>query len=502
MHHYLKITVLSLCIFGWIRGSEGQIPKDKVYKKYFQQQEKIYKELLELGISGARPLNMDEVLAEAVVATCPQKVNEAISDIEQGVFCCNTKNIILHGMSGTGKSCLAQAIAIKSQVPCLFFNAGDISTEYMNSGVQNLHKIIQYATELEKKFDKPCVIIFDDLEALTKKHTNKNNHENNILISFWQGLDKLSNSRVVIIGNLNGTEDLPVQITNRTSMIEVPLPKFEHRKAILSYYLKAKKNKYHLIYPESTSGIAASIAQQTEGFSNRDLQNLVEQTTKPVIKVPSTLDRSNKIIMADYFGNIIEQIKKDPKRKLEREIGTWKHKLKNYLRDPKALTVAGITATLFIAYNTLANQALGLDLQEKAMKQTKEIADKQYNFQQQAMLLQLKALDFQEQGINFQKQTLDLQKDGQCSQKEALDFQKQALDLQKQSIVLQIAHQKENVDNQKEAMKQAKEIADYQNSAEHMAKQGAINLSVLGIPIGTPVYYCKKGCQWVYSKIW
>jgi len=94
--------------------------KKETYKKYFEQQEKIYKELSEKGIPGGRFVNMDENLAEEVIANCPKKIKEAISDIEQGLFFEGQKNMILHGKSGTGKSCLAQAIAIKLKLHVYF----------------------------------------------------------------------------------------------------------------------------------------------------------------------------------------------------------------------------------------------------------------------------------------------------------------------------------------------------------------------------------------------
>ncbi len=434
-------------------NSDNKNDQKDLYKQYFEKQEEIYQELLKKGISGVRPLIVDEVLAEEIVTNCPKEVEEVVSDIEQGIFCVNKKNAMLHGKSGTGKSCLAQAIAIKTQTPCLFFNAGGISTEYANSGVQNLDRIFQYAKELEKKLGKPCIIIFDELEALTRKHADKNNHENNILISFWQQLDNLAHSKVVVIGTMNGTDDVPVQITNRTSMIEVPLPSLERRDAIVSYYLKTKKDKSQLMYPESISGIAAYIARQTEGFSNRDLQNLIEEVTKPVIKAPIRSDNSSKVVMANYFDSIIKQIKKDPKRKLEREIGTWKHTLKTYIRDPKAIGVAGLMTAIFMTYNHLK----GLVLQEKSIA-----------LQEQAQILQTKGLD-------LQQQSLELQKDGQYFQREAFALQQKGIALQQQGLDIQVTHHKENMDHQKKSFKQSQDIAAYNASDEHMIRQAKIN---------------------------
>jgi len=379
------------------------------YKKYFEQQEKIYEELLKKGISGVRPLIVDEVLAEEIIANCPDELNEIVSDIEQGLISVNKTNAMLHGKSGTGKSCLAQAIAIKTQTPCLFFNAGGISTEYANSGVQNLDRIFQYAKRLEKETGKPCIVIFDELESLTTKHVNKNNNENNVLKIFWQQLDNLIHSKVVVIGTMNEIDDVPVQISTRASMIEVPLPSLEQREATLSYYLKTKKDKFQLIYPESISGIAAYVARQTKGFSNRDLQNLVEQTTKPMIKAPVMLDKSNKVLMSNYFDSLIKQIKKDPKRKLERETGTWKHTFKTSIRDPRAIGVAGIVTTIALGYKGLVNQEKGLNYQEKG-------------------------LGYQEKSLDYQKQGLEIHKKGLAQGKEIAEQQMSWTQMGKQAL--------------------------------------------------------------------
>ncbi|MCX5923592.1 MAG: AAA family ATPase [Candidatus Dependentiae bacterium] len=352
---FLSSSFINTSDFRYTKASDAEtFATNEAYKQFFKKQEEIYQDLLTLGIPGARPLSINQTLAEEVLTNCPREINDTISSINQRVFFDNEKDMILHGMSGTGKSCLAQAIAIKTKSPCLFFNAGSISTEYMNSGVQNLNRIFEYAQRLEKSLGKPCIIIFDELEALTKKHAGKNNHESNILISFWQELDKLNNSKIIVIGTMNRTDDLPVQITNRTSIVEVSLPTDKHREATLDYFLTTKKDKYMLEYPEWIT--AAYLAKKTKGFSNRDLQNLVARATKQAILAPSVPDKSSKFVPGDYFTRIIKETKKDPKRKLEREIGTWKHTFKTNFRDPRiTLPLAAVATTLIIAYNTISN---------------------------------------------------------------------------------------------------------------------------------------------------
>jgi hypothetical protein len=370
-----------LCVFACTRASEFEtFARDDEYKEYFEQQKVIYEGLLSLGIPGACPLDMDEVLAESVLALCPDKVRQAISKIKQRIFFKNKKNIIFHGVSGTGKSALAQAMAIQCQLPCLLFDAGDISTEYMNSGVQNLNRIFEYVHELEQQLGKPCVVIFEELESLTKKHADAKNPENNILMSFWRKLDKLAKSQVVVVGTMNNVQDVPKQIINRTYMIEIPLPTQNHREAVLSYHLHDIQNKYNLAYPEWLT--AAYLAKQTKGFSNRDLENLVTEALSPALIASAEADGSNRMVKIEHVSNAIKQIKQD---------FTEEHKrtFKKYLCDSKiliplvqiALTTVSIGAQLIATRqaHTNANMQMNhsLTIAERQLNQAQTIATMQ-----------------------------------------------------------------------------------------------------------------------------
>lgn len=345
------------------------------YKRYFGMQEDIYKGLEQLGMPGARRLNVDVNLAESVLANCPSEVQEVISDIQHRVFVKNKKNILFHGPSGTGKSALAQAIAIKCRALCLFFNVGTISTTYMNSGVQNLSKIFEYADELAKQVGMPCIVILDELESLTKKHAASDNPENNILISFWQELDKLCNSQVIVIGTMNSVDDVPEQIINRTCMIEVPLPTQKQREAILSYYLENMQNQYKLRYPVWLD--SAYLARQTYGFSNRDLENVVTIALRSAMRASVRSNGSDSIVSQDDFYSAIKQIRQDFINKRKRIV-------KKYLLDSKIVlpviglvfTVVGICIQMMIANKQMHQAQINTNMQ---MDQSLKIANMQMN---------------------------------------------------------------------------------------------------------------------------
>ncbi len=386
--------------------------KDQSYQKYFQEQDKIYQSLVNLKIPGVRPLNIDKSLAESVLENCPEEVKEIISDIEHKLFSSNKKNTIFYGPSGTGKSAIAQAIAIKCQVPCLFFNVGTISTEYKDSGIQNLSKIFKYAQELEKNLGKPCIIIFDELEALTKKHANSHHAENNILVSFWQELDSMKNNNVIAIGTMNNTDDVPDQIINRTSMIKVPLPNLEQKTAIIDFHLKKRAAQYKLEYPEWLT--PDYLALKTQKFSNRDLENLVEQATRSAIKAPIMSNKSTKIVLGNNFDHVINQIKKQRREK-------WIHAFKKCFHDSKiVLPVLGLVLGLNVAYNQIkslalqeksiamqiANQKENIAMQEKNMKQAQDIAKYQTSFEHMAKQAKINSIPWWSSYSNYWMDTI------------------------------------------------------------------------------------------------
>ncbi|MBP7854492.1 AAA family ATPase [Candidatus Babeliales bacterium] len=336
--------------------------EEEEYKEYFARQKRIYQGLISLDIPGARPLGIDAIFADQVLTNCSKKILTVISRIKQNRFPENKKNIIFYGPSGTGKSVLAQAIAIKCKIPCLFFNAGTISTEYMNSGVQNLNKIFEQAQGLEQGLDEPCIVILDELESLTKKHAETSNHESNILINFWSELDKLAHTRVVFIGTMNDITDVPRQIIARTSMIKIPLPEQTEREAIASYHLNATQNKYNIEYSEGLT--AASLAAQTHGFSNRDLKNLATEAFESAIN-NAIESGSSAVVQKEDVLNAIHDIKQEYREEKQRTI-------KKHLYDYKfTVPVIGLMLT-----------TVGIGLQIIAIMQNRRISERQMSTSQ------------------------------------------------------------------------------------------------------------------------
>ena len=361
----ITLSLLLLCGFGCTDASQfGPLDKDATYKEYFEQQKKINKGILKLNIPGTRTLDIDELFAEQVLKNCPKEVDQAIFKIKQKMFRDNGKNVILHGPTGTGKTSIAQAMAITTLTPCLFFNTVSILGESACAGGQNLCKIFEHAKKLESDLQRPCVVILDELEALIKNNYDKNGHDDNLLKSFRQELDMLKNKNVAVIGTMNSIQDLSEQIASRTSQVEIALPGQDAKKAALIYHVRALQANHKFICSDSID--YNFIAMQAKKFSHRDMQNVAEAAIKPAV-----LSGGNQVVNQSDFVNAVEKIKKNPAQMLKREAGTWKHSFKAALNSPKAFPFGGMILGMCYFYKTNSNQVA-------TQKQAQENADHQY----------------------------------------------------------------------------------------------------------------------------
>lgn len=285
-------------------------------------------------IPGARSSEIDAALAEEVLKSCPQKIADIIARIEHDVYRPGEKDIVLFGLPGMGKSTIAQAIAKKCNIPCIFFDAGKISTFYQNEGLMNLQKIFASAS----RYGKPCIIALDEIGLLIDKYMHKENNESGILTGLWQEMDKVSNSKIIIISSTNSMKNTPEMLTSRATAIEIPLPTQEQREKALKFHLDEQQKKLKIKYAHEVT--AKNLAPKTNQFSYRDIRNLITKATAEV-----AIGKNNKIVTMQDCLKAISSIVNDPQRKIERAKGTWLYETTQYLKK-NALPIAGIvTAT-------------------------------------------------------------------------------------------------------------------------------------------------------------
>ncbi|HEY4876490.1 MAG TPA: AAA family ATPase, partial [Puia sp.] len=156
----------------------------------------------------ALPITTPEFTAsyiDQVIKSAPQEVQDFVKLLESKDSLSDehsARKLLLVGQPGTGKTTLAKVIAAKCKMPYLIAKATLISTEYQNSGDQNLKRIFEKARSL----NQPCIVIIDELQALMQKHTNSKDSGSTMLTSLWTLLDDYAQSPILFIGTLNYTE--------------------------------------------------------------------------------------------------------------------------------------------------------------------------------------------------------------------------------------------------------------------------------------------------------
>ncbi len=268
--------------------------------EYFEAQKALFKNVS--SIPGANPLTIDESFAEKLLADCPKDIEMLMSEIEESIESNSKiqKKIILCGQSSVGKTSLAQAIAIKNRIPCLFFNAQYVSNH------NNMSTIFECIKNLEKKSNKPCVVIFDNLQALVRDNSNNNNK----YLEFQDNLNSLMRDGIIVVGTMDVTDDLPQQIIEKISatQIEVPLSDEKQTRKVLLDFFKRKK-----INPESDS-ILDNLVKKMNGYSYSKLDYEVGKIAYS-LRNKQQLDTGYKVFTNEEYIQFAKNIKKSCKRK-------------------------------------------------------------------------------------------------------------------------------------------------------------------------------------------
>ena len=176
--------------------------------------------------------------------------------------------ILMYGPPGCGKTHLAKATA--GQVNANFISVGisEILDMYLGQSERNLHAIFQKARKL-----KPCILFFDEVDALGANRTDmRNNAGRQVINQFLAELDGIEydNEGVLVLAATNAPWHLDPAFRRPgrfDRIIFVPPPDEPARSAILNIQLKDKP-KESIDYKKLVS--------RTKDFSGADLKAVVD----------------------------------------------------------------------------------------------------------------------------------------------------------------------------------------------------------------------------------
>ncbi|HME18700.1 MAG TPA: AAA family ATPase, partial [Nitrososphaerales archaeon] len=187
------------------------------------------------------------------------------------------KGILLHGVSGTGKTLLAKAVATESEANFISVRGPELLSKWVGESERGIREVFRRARQAS-----PCVIFFDEIDALAPTR--------------GMGGDSMVTERVVsqLLTELDGVQNLTgvvvLAATNRIDIVDtallragrfdklilIPLPDKGARKEILQIKMKG--------VPTAKDVDVDRIVESTEGFSGADMALLTNTAVSIVLQ--------------------------------------------------------------------------------------------------------------------------------------------------------------------------------------------------------------------------
>ncbi|XP_055305836.1 katanin p60 ATPase-containing subunit A-like 2 isoform X2 [Sitodiplosis mosellana] len=198
------------------------------------------------------------------------------------------KGILLHGVSGVGKTLLAKALSSETFATVTFFNIS--ASTLISKWRGESEKFVKVLFTMAKSC-APAIIFIDEFESLASKRDSSNDHEatkrfkNELLIQ----IDDLDSSagNVLLLANSNLPWEIDEAFLRRFERkILIDLPSCENRADIMNQLLPTTKqwsvNKMN------------QLIEASDGFTGADLKIACKEAS--MIQIRNKLKSSNKSI--------------------------------------------------------------------------------------------------------------------------------------------------------------------------------------------------------------
>ena len=213
------------------------------------------------------------------------------------------KGALIYGPPGCGKTLLARAVATETGANMILVRGPEILSKWMGESEKAVREIFRKA-----KASSPCVVIFDELDALAKLKSGEGGAGKTILSQLLTEIEEGASSRVVVIG-----------ITNRPDIIDNSLLRTGRLDLVLYVSPPDEKGRLEIIkiltkkMPLSNDVKLQEIAIATHSYTGADLAALCREAA-----VHAMRNNSSKISSHDFVAGL-----KQVKPSITKEVDQW-----------------------------------------------------------------------------------------------------------------------------------------------------------------------------------
>ena len=189
------------------------------------------------------------------------------------------KGVLLYGPPGTGKTLLAKAVACSTEATFLRVVGSELVQKYIGEGARMVRELFELAQN-----KAPAIIFVDELDAIgSRRMDGATSGDREVqrtlmqLLAEMDGFDPRGEVKLIAATNRLDMLDPALLRPGRFDrIIEIPMPNFDGRLAILSIHTAKMK-----MSPEVDLGV---IAKETEGASGADLKSIAVEAGMMAIR--------------------------------------------------------------------------------------------------------------------------------------------------------------------------------------------------------------------------
>ena len=213
------------------------------------------------------------------------------------------KGSLLYEPPGCGKTLLARAVATETGANMILVRGPEILSKWVGESEKAVREIFRKA-----KASSPCVVIFDELDALAKLKSSEGGVGETILSQLLTEIEEGVSARVVVIG-----------ITNRPDIIDNSLLRTGRLDLVLYVSPPDEKGRLEIIkiltkkMPLSNDVKLQEIAITTQNYTGADLAALCREAAVHAMRKDSL-----KITSHD-FATSLKQVKPS----ISKEVDQW-----------------------------------------------------------------------------------------------------------------------------------------------------------------------------------
>jgi transitional endoplasmic reticulum ATPase len=217
------------------------------------------------------------------------------------------KGVLLTGPSGTGKTLIAKAVAHECGVNFISVKGPELLSKWVGDSEHRIRDVFKIA-----RLSSPCIIFFDELEAIAgKRGSGEANVTERVISQMLTEMDGIEELRGVVILGATNRPDMLDPALLRAGRFEVrldlPVPDKSTRRSIFSVHTESK--------PLGPAGALDVLADETEGFVGADIEAVCRQASMESIKEfleggDPERDPSGMAVGMAEFRRAIEQVRK------------------------------------------------------------------------------------------------------------------------------------------------------------------------------------------------